>query len=1353
MTNRLKKIKIPRFFKTKSFLILAFLFALFFLFAPISLHQIGRKAEAFINNKAKEGVRRFERQTGLKAEWGDLRFNIFTMTVKLKAVQITPLPASPFQKIQELSFLEGKQNIQKISARPALYNLLFKKKIILSKLKIENGSIYLKTLKKYDKKEPPKMALPIKKIIIKNANINLRHRDYDFYFSQLQAKMSQKKESVFDFNLSVPAFRVKERLGFEDFKGVQPDILDKNNSSLNFNTAYQLSFKGRAQKGQVSFQEIHFKNENFKSLTRDLDIQFDSKTLKAARVKSSGSLPFFIIQKGMRIIGKDLFLFTALLNYKLDIQYKRGQGYQGDFEVQGAEAVFKSHKLKSFFLKGRLSRSFLSVEEGRVETKSQGQLKIEQAKWLFKGREMSFDFSAQVRRLSVDFVRQAVLDLEDFPIKGRFSGRVHCQGKIPFSSLKCAVQGQSDKISLQPNNQILSLNNMSLNLDINWNNNMLSFLATAEKNNFSDSRLEGKYFPSDNRLELSYSFFGHLSKDLQFKTPFPMEGEIQIQKGNLIIKDDNIHLTGSLSSPLLKIASYRLKNISSLYKLEGSHLKFFNIKGSPGRTRYVAECDVDFKKENLVLKMESSFFAIEDLLDFAKESVSWPFSLKGAGAIRFFMNFPWSQPEQKEFQVKADLFDVSANKDIFQQVTFDFGLTNKKGAVRSLFLKKGQGSILGSGVFDENFSLDLNIAGQNLSLERWEQLNKLLPFNQSGDVNFNMKITGAFEDPRARADISISNMFFYSYPVKDSRLQLNIDKKALLLSGHITDEIHIDRLVYPFSKKEEPSVSGRLADLDFIKILFSKNREQILQDYSSKAQGRFSLSQNTETKKWQGEAEIDKFYISKTNKWIKNEKPFSFSFNKSQWSLSPVQFSHDDNKKLIMEKESDNKWLVSGESSLGLFSVFFPFLKGFDGDIKGQIRLDNNLAQLNPRGFLKIDKGIFSIKPLPEFANVKADLVLSKNNIFISQLTSQAGGGLLKGEGSVLYDFIHPPEVNLNLNFFNSHIHLPKDFNTRGSGKLNIKGKKIPYLISGRYLIDSGSITKDFSAGTKKTKHDFSFLRKKEKKQDDIFELSLNIQTKQAVDINTSLIRSSIEGEADIYGQLSSLLINGQFSISKSAEENLIFFRGREFKINSGSILFKNTKPENPYLNIKADTLFKEQVVDPLEGHKEVEKTYKIFLSLKGPSKQPVFSLKSSPFLNEREIISLLTLGIGSRHFDANVKQDVIGYSYQILGSLLLEKLLNRKIKDTLGWDFRPASYINTLNKPVTKITLSKKWFKKWKTSFSRTIEEQAQSDIRLKYDLNKKISLTAFWEDTRQLELEDNQDLLGLDFEFNVDF
>ena len=1363
MQKFFKKVNIPRIFKTKKFLLLSILI-LFFLFTPVSLHHISNRLEDFINKKAEEGLKTFEKQTGLKIEWKLLNFNIFTMSVELEEVKVIPLNDFDFQKIQSFNFLNGLQKIKRISARPSIYSLLFEKKIILSKLQIEGGDIYLKTLKLFitETNQTPTVALPINKILVKQTNLNLKDKDHNLIFSQVNSKILQKQKGVFRFDLFVKSFHINQDSGFKEFTNTNSHTQNKNDLEKE---AFQLALKGLAQNNRLALEDINLNNETFKSFTDWLDIHFDSKGLKKIVIKSSGSLPSFLIQKGADLLDIDLLAFDSLLSYKLNVQYKRNKGYQGFFEVQGKKAVFKSSLLKSFSLKGRLLKDLLAVDGGSIKTQTQGNIDIKKGEWFFKREPLQFSFSIETDNLSSDFLFKTILDAKDFPVKGDFTGSIHCSGSDEDFLLKCETDGKSETVSIKPKEQeeILSLHGMNLDLDIEWHNQGLNFVINGEKSNFSKFNLKGRYLKNLHKIEADYSLSANLYEDLKFNTQFPLEGRIRVQNGKFSAVRDKLLLTGFFVSPVLKIQSYGLKNISSLYSFENNKLKFFNIRGgSPDKTNYTAECDIDFKEKKLILKSEFPFFDIEDFAEAIQENVSWPVKLKGTGTVSFFISFPWSFPEHKEFQLKGNLFNIFIGKDFFQQAVFDLALQGQKGLVRSLFFKKGQGFIKGKGTFDSRDSLNLDVVGKNLSLERLEWLNDILPFNQSGDVNFNMKITGTAGTPKLKGDVSISNMFFYSYPVKNSNLKFRIDKSALFFSGNIMDEINIERFVYPFSENPHLEIKGRFVDLDLIKILFSKDHIEKTQDYFSKITGSFSFLQDIKTQAWSGLAKINNFFISKSNKWIKNDQPFSIFVNNKKWSLTSTKFSHYNDKILVIENRENDKLFLSGESSLGLFSSLLPFVKELDGDIKGHLLMDNNLKKINPRGSLQIERGLFSISPLPDLTNIRTSLIFSKNNMFINDFIGNMGGGWIEGRGTVFYNFASLPHLNLNLSFSDTRFNIPEDFNTKGSGTIQIKGQKAPYMISGQYIIDSGNITKDFLEGDKKTKYNFSFLEEKEKRETSLFKLKLNIKTKQAVAVNNSLIRSSIEGQADIYGPLNSLLMNGRFVLPQKAEENLIFFRGQEFKVSSGSVLFKDSSPENSYLNIQANTLFKIQantlfqdnVIDPLENQQEIERVYKIFLSLKGHSKNPDFSLESSPFLNEKEIISLLTLGAGSRHFDASVKKNFADYSYQVLAALLLEKPLNRGIKDALGLDFRLTPYINDLNEPVTKITLSRNLFEKWKTSFSRTIEDEAQSDIRLKYNLNQKMSLTTFWENTKQRELEDEQeDRLGLDLEFNFDF
>ena len=1383
----LRRVKNAKFFRSKKFFIFLGLGLLLFFFTPVSFYQAGRRVEEFINQKALAGVRAFEGQTGLKIQWKSLKLRLFPLSVELKEVSLLPLHTPNFKKIQELRVLDGLQRVQKIKASPSLYSLLFKKRIFLSRLVLQEGEICLKTAIFSAKRRPPsEIEFPVGRLLIKDTRVNIARGERSLQLSSAGADIAQRKTGVFDLKLVVKDFRFSQNqqslalveppfqagpaqagaFNAEGFaaKGQTAPLFCGRSQSLHREETAQTKLSsqggglspsfsflayGRLQKTGARFKNIVLKGQGFESQTSALDLSLVKGDLKKLVLQSSGSLPSSLLKEGFIFFGKSFFPLKSLISYKAKLEYLRARGFKGSFEISGQDALFKDMFLRRFSLKGRLSRFVLLADSGSVKTKSYGSFSLKKARYSFK-KPFSFMISAQTDRLSSHGVRQALFPDEDLPLRGDLTGQADCSGQGSFQ-IDCELSGLSQEWALlgEEGENLISVHDMSLDSRLSFKEGDLSFEASGSK---PDSFINFKGQAGREVFLSSYSFAGRLGEDLKIKAPFPLKGRVAIQEGSVRASREKIESKAVFSSPLLKINGFNLKNIGGAFELQNNKLAFSNLKGLPGGTSWTGDLNLDFAQQSLALRLDMPFLDLRDGVE-AMGLLAPPFPLKGTGSLSLALNYPWALPERKSFRLKAGLFNIQLGNDFFQQGDFDFALNGGQGDVRSFFVQKGQGHIQGSGSYGPDFSLDVDLAGRDLSLEGLEFLNQILPFNQTGDLSFDMKLKGTLTHPEAQAEVWVKNTLLYSYPAKDSRGKLSLTRKDLSFSGVIMDQIFVENFIYPFSQKSQISAVGQFKDFNFVQVLLAKDRKERAGDYSSKISGSFSLKRLAQ-KGWFGSAQISDFMISRPPRFIKSSKAFSLFFAPNRWSASAADFYHNDDSELSLEPMENEKLLLTGQSSLGLFSVFLPFVEEWEGQVQGRLLADNNLLQLNPAGSVRIEKGLFLMKFLPEFSGIRGHLILSKNNIFIKSLKARAGGGRLEGEGSVFYDFLNPPDINLNLKFFKAHLNIPEDFNTRGSGEISIRGERPPYLISGNYLIDSGVVTKEFSGqGAKGNLYDFSFAEERKKQEPSLFHLKWGVKTLQPVVVENSFIKSAIQGQTDIYGPLDSLRMKGRFHLSSKEGENLIFFRGREFKIQSGSILFEDSPPENPYLNIKALSSLKETIRDPLEDSRERVSEYKILLSLKGPSQDPVFSLKSDPNLNEKEIISLLALGVGYRHFDAYVEQNISDYSYHI-GSLVLERFLNREFKRASGWDVRLPSYISSSNETDWKIVLSRNWFKKWKTSFSRTLEK-SQSDARLKYSLNPAVSLTAFWENREDIDQpeESFENRMGLDFEFEFNF
>lgn len=1351
---KLKKIEIPAFFKSKKLLFLLAFCLLFFLFTPISLIQISKRIEGAIDERAKAGVESFQRQTGLLIDWEKLDFKLLSLRVHLEGVKISSLPGP--QKIEELNFLDGRQEIKKISARPSVFSLLFAGKIFLSRLYIQEGNISLKTVRSYTgrpksragakkksakKKEMREEAspLPIKKIIVADTQVSLTHKSHVLKFSQIKTSLLQKEDRKFDFNIFIESFFIGKTSDQKNiFQSFWPEVKAE--------AVYELSSKGEFQPGRLFLDYVSLKNDRFETQTKSFRLDFEGQELKSFSADSSGSLPSVFIQSGFDLFDRSFPFFNSRLDYRFNLSYEKRKGWKGDFKLSSPSAVFRSSVLKKTTFKGRIQNFLLLIDEGVIELEKEGGFYIKKAE-LFLDKPY-FNLTAQTKALSSDFIMRKILNQKDSPVRGSLTGRLSCNGSY-IEKTDCEFKGSSPRVQLIPNDQeIFSIFDFGLDFNVSWGAEQTQFELSAQKQ-AAQFLLKADYQTKTNELDGSYSFSGDFVKDLRFQLPFDLEGEVSLRQGLFSIKEGQATVSGFLASKLLKIDSYRLENIAGGFRFAENKLVFPEIKASPGQTQYSADLSLDFNKSELSLQLSSNLFQMADLLYAVKDRFQLPFDLEGTGTVELSFRQSWNSPEDKEFDLKGDIFNIKINQDFFKQARFHLAFKDNQGELKDFALKKIEAELKAKGFFDKAYNLNVDLELDKFRMESFNFLNFLLPFNQIGDIKGKLKLTGPLKNPEVKGPLFISNTFLYSYPVKDSKLEIKINLDGFSMTGNLAEDIRLDEVSYSFRKNQKIKLKGWFDNLDLIAFLLSAFKKNQSGDYQSQVQGSFDLEKSRE---WEGAVRIKQLAVVKLSQKLEMKAPFQVFLEKNRWSMTPTWFSDNKNRLFKIEERKNKQLLFSGALNLGFFSVLFPFMEDISAEIKGQTLINNNLKNIQAKGSFELDSGTLKFPALPEFKNVTSHLVFSKEYLYIKDLIGDSGGGTVKGLGSIKNLFQPEPELDLSLSFSKMHFEIPKGFNTKGSGRIKIQGAK-SYLISGGYDIDSGSITREFSSSGER-EYDFDLLKEESAESKSILQLDLSLKTKKPILLNSSLIRSSIEGRTQLSGPLDDLVMNGEFHLSKGLRENLIFFRGQEFTISSGGISFLNSKPKNPYINVSASSVFKERVNDPLEGNEEIEREYVIFLLSRGFADDLKFSLKSAPPLKEKEIISLLTLGVSSRHLDSNVKQDVTDYSYQILASLLLEKPLNREIKEALGLDFRLTPYINTLNKPVTKFTLSRTWFEKWKSSFSRTIEESAQSDIRLKYDISPEISLTAFWENQERLDLDQREeDWLGFDFEFKFDF
>ena len=613
------------------------------------------------------------------------------------------------------------------------------------------------------------------------------------------------------------------------------------------------------------------------------------------------------------------------------------------------------------------------------------------------------------------------------------------------------------------------------------------------------------------------------------------------------------------------------------------------------------------------MDLKSSFFYVEDVLSILKKKILWP-SSSGTGTASFFMKYHFKDPLKHEINLTGNLFNTRIQKEFFPSISTDISSKRGKGRVRFIKLKKNASEVHISGTFDSRFHINLDIVGSRIALERLQSLSSFVPFNQSGIAEVKMKAEGPLSSPRLSGEVNLSETALYTYPVEDSNLRISLDRKGVLISGRIMEEIKLKHLYWPFDKDKSLSLQGSLLNWDFIKVWLARNQYENIQENFSKITGDFDFSIG-KANGLKGSVAISQMEIQKDSQWIKAKNPFQMVFAGTKWLLSPVQLEDDMRRSLNFKNVGDGA-LISGDISIELLSFVFPGLKQVNGQAKVYLKSKKNLKDFDPRGSVFITDGNLALNGLPPIRNIRLLMEVQNKEMNFKNFTGFSGNGAVTGQGILTYNFTDPLSVNVKFLFKDITLNIPKDFSTTGDGELNIQGDSSPYSLTGNYIIRNGLIKKEFSA--KKERKDlfskYLFLKDQTKKAASPFYLNIYLKTLNPVFIKNSFIVASIKGDSRIHGPINDLAMDGEFELL--SDTGHIVFRGQEFKINSGKVTFNNDPPDNPFLRATAQTLFLEKIIDTtagLETTRETTREYSILLSLNGPAKDLNVSLESFP--------------------------------------------------------------------------------------------------------------------------------------------
>ena len=344
---------------------------------------------------------------------------------------------------------------------------------------------------------------------------------------------------------------------------------------------------------------------------------------------------------------------------------------------------------------------------------------------------------------------------------------------------------------------------------------------------------------------------------------------------------------------------------------------------------------------------------------------------------------------------------------------------------------------------------------------------------------------------------------------------------------------------------------------------------------------------------------------------VGNARPIRIRYANSIVALDPTEIAGTDSTlrlegQLPLEGSAPVTLSAVGGVDMQLLRFFQPDVQS-SGKLLLNVRGTGATAHPELRGQLRIQNVSLITPDAPlGLQNLNGVLDVSNDQVNITQLTGEAGGGQISARGVVGYR----PQLQMNvaLQAKSVRIRYQDAIRTVLESDLNLVGTSGASTLNGRVFIDSLSFTPNFDlaslAGQVQSGPESS------PSEGMAQNLKLNIAVQTARDLNLTSSAVSLQGQANlrVIGTAADPVIVGRTEFTGGD----IFLMNKRYQIERGIIEFSNPNRTEPVLNVLLTTTINQ---------------YNLSLTFLGPLDKMQTNYISDPPLPTADIINLIARG------------------------------------------------------------------------------------------------------------------------------
>jgi len=1037
------------------------------------------------------------------------------------------------------------------------------------------------------------------------------------------------------------------------------------------------------------------------------------------------------------------------------VELRNGKLYKVESEVKTDQL-----KVDKFFVgevSGRASSDLKSIRsEGLQFKNNSGVIKIKNA---HVELEPVPRFTAQVNAEKVALEKFLTnISISGVPVELPVSGEAFCQGGWDKKEVNCKAKISSPRFYVHSgkpaNTAIIEAVDLRAQGDVKITTKQVEYQAELHVGKKSHCKTTG-VIHYEKGFKILYDAPAVAFADVKNLANLKFEGDL-ILKGSTEGTSHWATIDMNLNGSNLWMQDYPLGQLNTEMKYKAGHIYFNSAQGQYQVTRYNGDLDVDLLKSRLRVKAHIPFVEMKDIQAMFQRQIKLPIEVSGTGTGFIEGEGPFSFRDMS-YTVRSNFYRGHLAQESFDQLTFNVKSVNGLVTSEQIRLTKANGQVDMKGQVNRDGDIDSVVVARSLRLEQSENV-LALGFDVQGLADVTLLMRGRLPRPHIELNGRFSRVVLADQPAEDSIFKLSFHPDRLEGSGQFLGSKLYGDFIIPYDDKAPFLFRMKSKKWDFTTLfsLVSRSAKQL--DFDTSVTANINL-QAPRGGLWAstGQIQVDEFVIRKGASTMASDKPMFLVVkdgvaNSQNFAVS----SGDSYLKLDVANLSRDKLNASlnGKMDLALLGLFTPFISDLRGNMAISVDLGGAWAAPKLSGSAYIDKGYAKfVDFVHPFSAVRADVLFNDNQILLNTVRAEMAGGKISGDGRLTFAQ-GARTVDVKGTFQDVKINVPENFRSQGSGTVAIRGSQFPYIMDINYLVSGGEVTYEIGADTsgattvkasaylprflyQEVFHPFTFL--------------IDVNLRSPVLVNNSLGKVNVAGNVRAVGVPDRLMLTGTLTPMPGGQ---VFFRDVPFDVQSAFVEYTGNPPWAPRIYLTASTRVTESVQ---EEQGATEHQYDINLLVQGRGPTPQIILTSQPPLSQREIVSLLALGVTTAGMDERRSSDFqAANTSTALGTAILQKAGGAKrLKDAFGVDLKVSSSQPTPDTASTpKVTLSKQWTPKFGASASSTLKANPTNDVKVEYKMNKSVSAVGSWqgkEDTQ--EKQDTQNVFGLDLEYKVQF